>query len=291
MYQSPRMRRLRNDLTALERLQSESSVFRFKPFGKPAQQFLIHLKGKSLYRVRGQVFAHEDHRVEIKLGASYPRTIPEIRWVTPIYHPNISEIGMVCLGGYGTHWVPSVQLDELCNMLWDMARYHNYDIRSPYNRDAALWVASQTKFLFPLDSRQLRDLRAAQGRGESPTDREGGRKHPAPNDHPNGSSQPAGAGGSENGGGGATRVRKFMNRYGGGIFAKDPGPPGRHVRSQVDESAEAAILPFAGPAPEPAAPITPPPEDEEIILLESATPTEIRDNSTRENVDGIMFIE
>ena len=54
------------------------------------------------------------HHVEIKLGSSYPRTMPEIRWLTPIYHPNISEIGMVCLGGYGTHWVPSVQLDELC---------------------------------------------------------------------------------------------------------------------------------------------------------------------------------
>ncbi len=51
---------------------------------------------------------------------------------------------MVCLGGYGTHWVPSVQLDELCVMLWDMVRYHNYDIRSPYNREAALWVAGQT---------------------------------------------------------------------------------------------------------------------------------------------------
>ena len=56
---------------------------------------------------------------------------------------------MVCLGGYGTHWVPSVQLDELCVMLWDMARYHNYDIRSPYNRDAALWVASQTDVPVP----------------------------------------------------------------------------------------------------------------------------------------------
>src|SRR5205807_7778652 len=100
----------------------------------------------------------------IKLGASYPRTMPEIRWMTPIYHPNISEIGMVCLGGYGTHWVPSVQLDELCIMLWDMVRYHNYDIRSPYNRDAALWVANQTAILFPTDTRSLRDLRAALGR-------------------------------------------------------------------------------------------------------------------------------
>ena len=74
---------------------------------------------------------------------------------------------MVCLGGYGTHWVPSLNLDELCGMLWDMARYHNYDIRSPYNREAALWVANQTTFRFPLDARPLRDLRAALGRVET----------------------------------------------------------------------------------------------------------------------------
>ena len=81
--------------------------------------------------------------------------------MTPIYHPNISEIGMVCLGAYGTHWVPSLALDELCVMLWDMARYQNYDIRSPYNREAALWTANQTTFRFPIDPRPLRDLRAA----------------------------------------------------------------------------------------------------------------------------------
>jgi len=164
MNQSPRTRRLHNDLAALDRLRSQSSVFRFSTQGDPPQQYLILLKGKGLWRDRGKIKVLETHRVEIKLGASYPRTMPEIRWVTPIYHPNISEIGMVCLGGYGTHWVPSVQLDELCIMLWDMVRYHNYDIRSPYNRDAALWVASQTTFLFPTDGRPLRDLRAALGR-------------------------------------------------------------------------------------------------------------------------------
>jgi ubiquitin-protein ligase len=164
MHKSPRIRRLHNDLAALDRLRSESSVFRFSAQGDPPQQYMISFRGKGLWRDRGKVRVLEDHRVEIKLGASYPRTIPEIRWMTPVYHPNISEIGMVCLGGYGTHWVPSVQLDELCVMLWDMARYHNYDIRSPYNREAALWVANQTTFLFPTDSRPVRDLRAALGR-------------------------------------------------------------------------------------------------------------------------------
>jgi ubiquitin-protein ligase len=167
MYDSPRIRRLRSDLAAMERLRDESSVLRFRASGKPTQHYVIELRGKSLARQRGKVGISEKHEIEIKLGSSYPRTMPELRWLTPIYHPNISEVGMVCLGGYGTHWVPSLNLDELCGMLWDMARYHNYDVRSPYNRDAALWVANQTNFTFPLDSRPLRDLRAALGRIES----------------------------------------------------------------------------------------------------------------------------
>lgn len=167
MHESPRIRRLRNDFAAMERLRSDSSVMRFRTTGQPPQQYIVEFHGKSLARSRGKVGVQDRHEVEIKLGASYPRTMPELRWLTPIYHPNISEIGMVCLGGYGTHWVPSLNLDELCGMLWDMARYHNYDVRSPYNREAALWVANQTSFLFPMDTRPLRDLRAALGRVES----------------------------------------------------------------------------------------------------------------------------
>jgi hypothetical protein len=148
----------------MERLRDESSVMRFRAAGKPVHHYIIEFRGKSLARVRGRVAIVDRHEIEIKLGASYPRSMPEIRWLSPVYHPNISEIGMVCLGGYGTHWVPSLNLDELCGMLWDMARYHNYDVRSPYNRDAALWVANQTSFTFPVDPRPLRDLRAALGR-------------------------------------------------------------------------------------------------------------------------------
>ena len=164
MHDSPRIRRLRSDLAAMERLRDESSVLRFRVSGKPTQQYVIEFRGKSLARLRGKVAISDRHELEIKLGSSYPRTMPELRWLTQIYHPNISEIGMVCLGGYGTHWVPSLNLDELCGMLWDMARYSNYDVRSPYNRDAALWVANQTSFTFPIDARPLRDLRAALGR-------------------------------------------------------------------------------------------------------------------------------
>ena len=283
------MRRLRNDLVALERLQSESTVFRFKAQGNPPQQYLILMKGRSLWRARGNVHPLESHRVEIKLGASYPRTMPEIRWITPIYHPNISEIGMVCLGGYGTHWVPSVQLDELCNMLWDMARYHNYDIRSPYNRDAALWVASQTTFLFPTDSRPLRDLRAAMGRIAPEPDGESEVQRGQSNDRFNGSSSPKPARpGTDRGS--PERVRRFMKRY-GGIFTKAGSP--RVSRLPGDAGS-------AGPGAGPSAPATAPPdpvpavpntEVEEIILFELADATAATGQSPPGGDDEITFIE
>lgn len=164
MRDSPRIRRLRNDLPALERLRAQSTIFDFQATGDPPHLYRILFKGKSLWRDHQKIKYLPSHQIEIKLGPSYPRSVPELRWLTPIHHPNISEIGLVCLGGFGTHWVPSIQLDELCAMLWDMARYHNYDIRSPYNRDAALWAAHQTAIPFPTDPRPLRDLRAAQGR-------------------------------------------------------------------------------------------------------------------------------
>ncbi len=209
MHQSPRMRRLRNDLAALERLQAESSVFRFTSQGDPPQQYRILFQGRGLWRDHGKVKSLDKHHVEIKLGASYPRTIPEIRWLTPIYHPNISEIGMVCLGGYGTHWVPSVQLDELCTMLWDMLRYHNYDIRSPYNRDAALWVAQQQSIRFPTDARPLRDLRAALGRVDAPASVPALAEASARDRQPTGSEAAASRGSS----GRVGKVRDLAQRY------------------------------------------------------------------------------
>jgi ubiquitin-protein ligase len=165
------MRRLRTDAAALERLEAESTILTYKASGKPPQKYVIEFRGKSLARESGKVVVRTTHRAEIKLGASYPRSMPELRWLTPIYHPNISEIGMVCLGGYGTHWVPSLKLDALCVMLWDMARFYNYDIRSPYNRDAALWAAHQTSIGFPVDPRPLRDLRVARGRIDDDAER------------------------------------------------------------------------------------------------------------------------
>lgn len=172
-HDSPRLRRLRSDHAALVRLRAESTFFEFEAAGEPPHRYLVRFRGRGLARSRltGAIKAVKVHEVEIKLANSYPRTVPELRWLTPIHHPNISDIGMVCLGGFSQHWVPSLTLDELCVMLWDMIRYHNYDVRSPYNREAAVWAATQTDIRFPVDPRPLRDARIAAGRLEIPDNR------------------------------------------------------------------------------------------------------------------------
>jgi hypothetical protein len=175
--ESPRIRRLRSDLRAIEQLEADSTILQFTPNqprgGGPPDAYAIRYNGRGFWRAEGsrEVVLRDRHEMTIQLGASYPRMMPELAWRSQIFHPNISASGVVCLGGYGTHWVPSVSLDELCHMLWDMIRYENFDVESPYNREAAAWAKTQTRFRFPIDPRPLRDRVAA---GMTPSSLSGG---------------------------------------------------------------------------------------------------------------------
>lgn len=162
MRETPRTRRLKSDLRRMSLLQAESSIMTFEAHTSLqgiAEAYLIRFAGRGAWRPIGSpdVITRDQHEVVIRLGANYPRMIPELSWRSPIFHPNISSSGFVCLGGYGTYWAPSLHLDELCIMLWDMVRYKNYDVNSPYNREAALWARGQQGMTFPLDPRSLRD--------------------------------------------------------------------------------------------------------------------------------------
>ena len=158
MRKSPRDRRLQADFEAVKRLSHQSSIFSFESSGDSHQRYRMFFAGRGLARASdGRIGLADKHEVVVELGAAYPRLIPQLAWQTPVFHPNISNNGVVCLGGYATHWVPSLTLDKLCSMLWDMIRYKNYDIESPYNRDAALWIRTQNQFSLPLDARSIRD--------------------------------------------------------------------------------------------------------------------------------------
>ena len=159
MRKSPRQRRLEADFRSVRKLDDESSIFSFLASGEPPNRYRLLFEGPGISRdASGKIQVVNKHEVIVELGASYPRMVPNLLWQTPIFHPNISNNGVVCLGGYGTHWVPSLTLDEMSTMLWEMIRYRNFDIQSPYNREAALWARDQKKYSFPLDDRHIRDL-------------------------------------------------------------------------------------------------------------------------------------
>lgn len=158
-FDTPRVRRLKADGDAMKLLKENSTILDYQAFGDPAERYMVTLKGKGLLRKSESdpVEIAEVHRVEIRLGIDYPRSRPDLQWLTAIYHPNISAVGAVCLGGYSTNWVPSLGLAELSEMLWDMVRYANFDPKSAYNYAAGRWSETQTQFDFPLDPRNLRD--------------------------------------------------------------------------------------------------------------------------------------
>ncbi len=158
MNRSPRDRRLEADALGIGSLVSESSILVADGKGSPPNQYRFRFNGPGLaLDGAGNVIIQKVHEVIVDLGAAYPRMMPTLNWRTPIFHPNISNNGVVCLGGYGTHWVPSLTLAELCSMLWDMIRMKNFDVNSPYNREAALWIREQTVLKLPLDPRPIRD--------------------------------------------------------------------------------------------------------------------------------------
>lgn len=165
MRKSPRTRRLEADYRAVQQLAAESSVFDFQATGLIPESYRFSFHGPGTFKTpRRTVAIRKYHEIVVELGAAYPRLMPSLNWQTPVFHPNVSSSGIVCLGGYGTNWVPSLRLDEMCIMLWDMIRYQNYDVQSPYNREAALWARDQRDFRLPLDERPLRNRVAGDSR-------------------------------------------------------------------------------------------------------------------------------
>jgi ubiquitin-protein ligase len=162
MRKSPRDRRLKSDFESLQQLQNESSIFSFDTIGSARSlptKYRLTFRGSGLKKTSfSGINVTSNHVVRVDLGSAYPRLAPGLLWESKIFHPNISNNGVVCLGGYGSHWVPSLTLCEMCKMLWDMIRYKNFDTESPYNREAAHWARSQPQNRFPIDRRPIRDL-------------------------------------------------------------------------------------------------------------------------------------
>ena len=118
MRKSPHVRRLEADFRGIQQLRAESTIFDYQAKGNRPNLYRLVFLGPGTYKTKRNTVAIRDrHEIVIELGAAYPRLVPGIAWQTPVFHLNISSSGVVCLGGYGTNWVPSLRLDELLSLI------------------------------------------------------------------------------------------------------------------------------------------------------------------------------
>ncbi len=165
---TPRMRRLRGDYELMQELASRADLISFRAQSPlpnlPPERYIVSFKCKSITNVdrEGNPIYGEHHQVEIYLHNQYPQRWPGMKWLTPIWHPNINHLnGSVCIDA--AWWTASRSLDRLVIMLGEMLQYKNYHDDPtkppfPWDPEAARWSREYRKRhpnIFPVDKREL----------------------------------------------------------------------------------------------------------------------------------------
>lgn len=159
MDAAQRTARLNADHQLLLALADSNPILKLETSGDPIDRYVLTFRGKGLARdvtQAGEVSIVELHQVELRLPYSYPQSPPDIRWLTPILHPNVSFSGFVNSNEMGLPWTPDVGLDVIVERLWDMARSAYINLDRATNYAAKNWYEDECKISLPVDARPLR---------------------------------------------------------------------------------------------------------------------------------------
>ena len=149
---SPRQRRLLADSQMMQqRFTTFPYIKLIEANGNPPERYVVEYYVRGIDHLEnGQIIFRNNHRVEIKLPGTYPRTQPICRMLTPIFHPNI-EPAVICIGD---HWTAGERLCDLVVRIGEMIAYQSYNIKSPLDGEAAMW-ADLNNELLPVDKTDL----------------------------------------------------------------------------------------------------------------------------------------
>jgi hypothetical protein len=168
LSQSPRVRRLIADYELMRELAAQSSLITFEAVdsrGSPApERYIVTYRCKGIAAIDklGRPKYSSHHQVEIYLHNQYPQRWPGLKWLTPIWHPNIHHLNKtVCIDV--AWWTASRSLDRLVIMLGEMVQYKNFHDDPtkppfPWDPDAARWsraYRADHPHAFPVDEREL----------------------------------------------------------------------------------------------------------------------------------------
>lgn len=142
-----RLKRLTSDfekLAAYARKHPRVKIIQHE--GDPPERYQLEFRIKSLRKIDGDLKRIKSHIVEIALPRNYPRTPPQCRMLSPVFHPNIAPHA-ICVGD---HWSAGEPLQSIVLRIGEMLAFQSYNIKSPLNGEAARWVEENEDRL-PLD--------------------------------------------------------------------------------------------------------------------------------------------
>jgi len=147
---NPRFDRLESESRLIMALNKDTDHVRVEPLevlpGWVPERYKVtfHCRGIARVDAAQQPEFAEWHEVEINCDEQFPADVPRLRWLTPIWHPNIEheDPSRVCVNK--SEWLGGMGLDELCKQMFEMVQYKNYhaELTPPYPLDAkaAKWV-------------------------------------------------------------------------------------------------------------------------------------------------------
>lgn len=89
----------------------------------------------SIYGPKNSIFEGGKYDLEIKFSLDYPTKPPSVRFLTPIFHPNVYKDGKICVDILQSEWTPSLNVNSILISLRSLLLDPNNN--SPANRDAA----------------------------------------------------------------------------------------------------------------------------------------------------------
>lgn len=151
MAHNARYARLAIEYTKLMNLAARSWFIKIRPIetqpGWPPEKYIISYQCRGIASIDEHELPRvsELHQVSIYMGSEYPLKEPYLRWLTPIWHPNIGheEPHHVCTNNV-QNWFAAKPLAELVFAMGEMVQYKHYHAKwtppYPLDRAAADWV-------------------------------------------------------------------------------------------------------------------------------------------------------
>ena len=128
------VQRLAKELIALNRFKQRDSNRLYNAYPSDPENLFMWIA-----KIKGPEDSPYENGVwelEMTFPSDYPIEAPQIRFITPIAHPNVGEDGEICLDILSEEWTPSLRIDKILISLISLLTDPNPD--SPMRDDLAI---------------------------------------------------------------------------------------------------------------------------------------------------------